>query len=110
MSAWRKRVKDPDALVEQWFADRSPLGITRMPERRGISRCIHSKQLRRMCRTWPAARGAPTTQVLMVASVLIEGLVMKNPLCTRTFQSRDEVPLSSFQLHGNWKNAFGAVY
>ena len=106
MAAWRKHVKDPDDVVEQWFVDGSPLGITRMPERRGISRCIHSKQLRRMCRTWPAARGAPTIQVLMVASVLIEGLVMKNPYVHEPFNLVTKYRCSSFSFTGNWKNAF----
>ena len=106
MAAWRRRAKDPGALVEQWFADGSPLGITRMPERRGISRCIHSEQLRRMCRTWPEARGAPTIQVLMAAGVLIEGLVMKNPYVHEPLQPRGEDRCSSFSFSGNWKNAF----
>ena len=35
MAAWRSHVQDPDDVVEQWFISGSPLGITRMPERRG---------------------------------------------------------------------------
>ena len=105
MAAWRKLVKDLACLVEQWCVDGSTPGITRMPEQRGISRCMHSKQLRRMCRTRPAARGAPTIQVLMVASVLIEGLVMNNPCVHEPFNLVTKYRCSSSSFTGNWKNA-----
>ena len=36
VAAWRGHVQDPDDAVEQWFIHGSPLGITRMLERRGI--------------------------------------------------------------------------